>query len=397
MAIRDGVEYHDATTLESIGLTSSGDWKLSGERQGKSVVYEADCVLDGSGKAGFLADHLGLSNQSADLPFETSLVFGHFENVLPTERVVELDRVDLPAGPFPDEQAAVHHLLEEGWLYLLRFDDGLVSAGVSIDRNRPSGHSLVDGRSPDEIWKSVLSQYPTLGSQFSQARAVRPIEMIPRVQHWLEHAAGPGWALLPHTYAFFDPMFSTGIAWSLLAVERLALIFEKQLSRGGGVPEFDRYEEILRAEATQILNLIEGAYLAMDDFDRFCSQSFLYFATVSYVELEQRLNLDSEAIEELAWRGFLGAGSRSVECLFNDSTERLRALAVTSSSSKPPADPSSFGDWVEAEIESRNVIGLADSDRKNLYPVDLEVLTRRASRLGLSAQQMRSKLHLLRG
>ena len=33
--------------------------------------------------------------------------------------------------------------------------------------------------------------------------------------------------LLPHSYAFFDPMFSTGIAWSLLAVERLGLAFEE--------------------------------------------------------------------------------------------------------------------------------------------------------------------------
>jgi hypothetical protein len=31
---------------------------------------------------------------------------------------------------------------------------------------------------------------------------------------------------MPHAYAFVDPLFSTGIAWSLRAVERLALAFE---------------------------------------------------------------------------------------------------------------------------------------------------------------------------
>ncbi|MEJ2086754.1 MAG: hypothetical protein P8Y44_13975 [Acidobacteriota bacterium] len=48
-------------------------------------------------------------------------------------------------------------------------------------------------------------------------------------------------------------------------------------------------------------------------------------------------------------------------------------------------------------ISDRNVIGLGDPRRKNLYPVDLQVLLANASKLGLSGEEMRSKLHRLRG
>ena len=51
--------------------------------------------------------------------------------------------------------------------------------------------------------------------------------------------------MLPHAYAFVDPLFSTGIAWSLRAIERLGLLFED-----GGPTEQDlaRYDALLSAE-----------------------------------------------------------------------------------------------------------------------------------------------------
>jgi len=48
---------------------------------------------------------------------QTSLVYGHFANVPPFPSVAP--GADFPPGPYPDEQAAVHHILEEGWMYVL--------------------------------------------------------------------------------------------------------------------------------------------------------------------------------------------------------------------------------------------------------------------------------------
>ena len=38
----------------------------------------------------------------------------------------------LPPGPYPEDWAAVHHVIDEGWMYSLRFDDGITSAGFAV-------------------------------------------------------------------------------------------------------------------------------------------------------------------------------------------------------------------------------------------------------------------------
>lgn len=38
----------------------------------------------------------------------------------------------MPDGPYSDDWAAIHHLIDEGWMYSLRFDDGVTSAGFLV-------------------------------------------------------------------------------------------------------------------------------------------------------------------------------------------------------------------------------------------------------------------------
>jgi hypothetical protein len=56
-----------------------------------------------------------------------------------------------------------------------------------------------------------------------------------------------------------------------------------------------------------------------------------------------------------------------------------------------------FTDWVTEAIRDRNIAGLADRARRNLYPVELDLLVERAGLLGMTDAELRSKLHLLRG
>ena len=89
--------------------------------------------------------------------------------------------------------------------------------------------------------------YPLHAALFADARPVFPLKFQKVVQHRLARAAGERWALMPHAYAFVDPLFSTGIAWGLLAVERLALAFEdaKQSSRVPAPSMLRRYDGLL--------------------------------------------------------------------------------------------------------------------------------------------------------
>jgi FADH2 O2-dependent halogenase len=201
--------------------------------------------------------------------------------------------------------------------------------------------------------------------------------------------------MLPHAYGFVDPLFSTGIAWGLRAVERLALCFE-QAARGSGRPsaaELSRYGDLLAKEADQIDWIVAGAYEAMAHFELFTAHAMIYFALVSFAEVRQRLRDD----EASAWSGFLGVSDAVSEPLPRASLDRLRR--ITSGRGEPghADERADYNPWVASAIAQRNVAGLADPSRHNLYPVDLDLLVERHALMGMTRDQLVAALPKLRG
>ena len=233
----------------------------------------------------------------------------------------------------------------------------------------------------------MLGRYPALAECFASARPLRPLARRPSISYWRHAAARDRLLLLPHAYAFFDPLFSTGMAWSLLAVERVASMFEA--GKVAAVPPpgaLHRYEALLTSEAHQIHDLVEAAYLARGDFRRFAAVSGLYFAAASFQELSQRL-LDPPA-EGWALQGFLGATDPVSRGFVREGRRRLAASEDS---------PAAFETWAREAITPRNAIGLMDPRRRNLYPVDLDVLRDRSSLLGLEKRELDKRLPRLRG
>ena len=229
-------------------------------------------------------------------------------------------------------------------MYSLRFDHGVTSAGFLLT---PSGvASLKSAVTPDadRLWHALLQRYPTLASAFANATPLMPIAFRTAIQHRLTRSAGERWALMPHAYAFVDPLFSTGIAWSLRAVERLALAFESA-PHNGRVPDpgmLTRYDTLLAAEADQIDLVVAGAYEAMAHFDLFAAQAMLYFATVSFAEASQRL-LPGESA---AWNGFLGVGDSVLEPLPRESLDRLRRITQRRGAAGSLVERQAFSEWL---------------------------------------------------
>ncbi|MBW8874708.1 MAG: tryptophan 7-halogenase [Acidobacteria bacterium] len=366
---RAGAEVLEEGELSSVE-SAQGAWRLAGRHKGRDVRFNVDLIVDASGPGGFLARHLPIERVETEP--HTTLIFGHFEGIADFAEVA--GGAVLPEGPYPDEQAAVHHILEEGWMYVLPFDHGTVSAGFVIAEGR--ARAALASHTPDQAWEQLLARYPTLRDQFAPARPARPIGKIPRLQHRLAQAAGDGWALLPHAYCFLSPLFSTGIAWSLLAVERLAFLLER------GPQGLQRYGDLLSLEADHIQKLVAGAYATMGDFDRFAAGSLLYFAAASFAEASQRL-LPGPA-DGWAWSGFLGSTDPVVRKMLD------RVLAGLQ-------EPGFEEEEIRQIIAPRNLAGLADPARNRLYPVDLELLIAGAGLLGLTAEEIRREIPQLRG
>lgn len=392
----EGVEVHEATEIVAVEPTD-GDWQRGhGQRAqtGQRLItstgdsWTVDAVVDGSGPSGVMSRSQGLKR--VDLPFDTALLFCHLRTEHPAAPLAEAatDAV-LPPGPYPDPRAAVHHLLAEGWIYELPFDHGLVSVGAVLRRD--AAEDLLDTarRDPEAAWGQLMSRYPSLERHFAATTSDRPWAYVERLAYRLDRPMGRGWFLLPHTFGFCDPLFSTGIAWSLAAVERLAVMLTDPHSD----PRL--YERCLQAEMRQIEALIDAAYTAMDDFDLFVDVCRLYFVTVSFAEASQRLQDPATVPPTQVWEGLLGATDGRFRRLFEKTRSQIHDMMEHGQPSSDARD--AFHTWLFERLELFDIAGFGDTTRRNLYPVDLDILVERAHLLGLSQREIQAALPRLLG
>lgn len=389
-AIDAGVTYRDHVELTDAEIAEDSI-TLVGSRAGASFTLRAGFLVDATGPGGFLARQLSLQSAVTNTETRSAVVFSHFSGVRTMHELVP----GLPAGPYPDEWAAVHHLIDEGWMYALRFDDGVTSAGFSLTPRGLASLNISEPIDASVLWHTLLARYPSIGEAFADAVPLRPIAFQAALQHRRTQAAGARWVMLPHAYAFVDPLFSSGIAWSLRNVERLALEFEA-VTNGTRIPDaqaLERYDAALDREATQIDLVVAGAYDAMAHFELFAAHAMLYFAIVSYAEVRQRIAPHPND----AWSGFLGVDDDVMQALPREALQRLRAITNGRGDTGTAAERREFAAWVTQVIAPRNIAGLADPARDNMYPVDLDVLVERHALLGMTRSALIDALPGLRG
>ncbi len=334
-----------------------------GQRQ-----IDVDFAVDAS--AGALADALGIgSTPTCEAP--STLVYGHFRGVSPFAQGYP----QFSAAPYPEFAAANHHLYADGWTYLLPFDSGVVSAGAVIE-------SAAVADDPSLAWQQALARTPSLAACFHSATALPEVPVTVRrfQRRRRDQAAGRRWAMLPHGYAFSDPMFSTGIAWSLLAVERLTETLSLASVENDSIQEqLHRYAALLRTEADHISALCAGARRYYGDFDRFVEWARLYFVAASYCEARQRLLNPPQA----CWEGFLGSTDDLLGGLYHRAAERFGF------------DLQTIRRRLSDELRDRDFGGFLAADQRRSMDVDIEALLQAAPKLGLSSDWIRQRLPAL--
>lgn len=408
-----GVIFRDRTVLTGYEEGANGV-VLRGERQGRRLTIEADFVVDASGRDGFLAGCLGLTSVVDQVPVTSSLLAGHFHGVHGFVETVSEEGTRLAAGPYPDDRAAVHHLLEEGWMYQLPFDHGVMSAGFLLPPGGDAGRlaaaaSAGDGDRLWRYWRCLCADYPSLSRQFRHAGPAGRLIYRRRVQHRLDRAVAVGgrgrWLLLPGGYAFADPLFSTGIAWSLVAVERVASLWDGLAA--GEVPEpaaLAGYGALLSREASWIESLVATAYRAIEvaqaapgvgaDLRPFAAVAQLYFVAASFHEASQRLKPEGC---DWPWEGFLACDEGGLRAILDEADHWLCTWEEGLEGASWADRAAEFERWIGPAIEPWNIAGLADPRRQNLYPVDFAPLVAGAAKLGLSVAQVEAALPRLGG
>lgn len=372
---RSSVDNYFATLLTSYEIPLFSEWEVDSISQGElnaSVVkakdgvgnfrvWEVDLIIDASGPTGAALKRFAPGSSLDDLKTNSTAIFGHFESVASMSEIFEAARVDESPHPFPCDQAAVHQLLNEGWMWQLRFDNNLLSAGFALDRRSPETAEFLQSYPDRErLWMALIEAYPLLKTQFRQAKLVAPDQGLvfsPRIQHKSVAAFGKNWISLPNTYAFIDPMHSTGIAQTLAGIENILQIVKRDWGTARWLASCSRYSERLNAEIELIDHLVSIGYLTRKSLRDFTAASMCYFCLAIWYEEERvkRLKAGTFSAEEL-W--LLGANENRLVNMVKGVYDFLVSSRHNRPETSGTAPEESFFTYVQTSIEPWNRVGL---------------------------------------
>lgn len=268
-------------------------WRVSWRRNNMDQV-QSTCVrviIDATGHGGLMGKTLGLLRLDTTLSTTTSALYGHFLGVQ------SWDAQQLALGdsstihPFRSDDAAQHHIIDDGWVWLLRFDDGRTSVGLMENRLLTIDHDL------DEYWKHRIRAYPSLWSLFEKCPTIPSLHKTGPLQRLWSASSGLGWAMLPTTTGFIDPLHSTGIAHSMHGVTRLAslLLRDKDTTTA-----WEQYGHHVIDEFRFMDQLVSTAYASINHFELFSAAASLYFLATIHFEKMLLSDTDCEETQFLA-------------------------------------------------------------------------------------------------
>lgn len=362
-AQRLGVAYLDQVELSEFA-EEAREVRLAGTSAGRPVEIRAQFVVDATGPRGFLHRCLGLGEHRLPGMPHTAALYSHFSGV---RRLDQTGGIALDGEPpYPIDDAAVHHIFDGGWVWVLQFSNGITSAGIAATDGLAGELRFPEG---EAAWTRLLQRIPVLREQFRDARAVQPFRHIARLGFRSAAISGKTWALLPSAAGFVDPLLSTGFPLTLLGVARLAGILE----RGWGTERFtgglEEYAAATEAELLATARLIGAIYANLGNFPVFSAVSLLYFAAASYAETARRLGRPHLASSFLLHDHpqFGAECARVLEGACSVQRERDSEALIAE---------------VYRVIEPIDVAGLTDRTRRNWYPVVRDDLLRAAHKVG---------------
>lgn len=359
-AQREGVEYLDAVEVREVRPDAKAV-SLAARHSGLDLSFTTRLLIDATGPRGLLHRALGLGERTLSGYPATQSLFTHFRGVHRLDELMPLD--DVP--PYPVDDAALHHIFPGGWIWVLRFNNGITSTGVAVETALANELRLAEGR---PAWQRLLERLPTVREQFADSVECRPFVHKPRLAFASAEICGPNWALLPSAAGFVDPLLSTGFPLTLLGVSRLARIIEERWQRADFATGLTDYARLTATELDTTAALVGALYRSMDDPPLFNALTQLYFAAASYAESARRLGRP-----ELATGFLLHAGPG-----FGEQLQRCLATARGAISPKTRAELLAK---IPLLIEPINVAGLANPARRNWYPARAEDLLNAAGKL----------------
>jgi len=367
-----GVEYLDRADLDDF-CEGTNEVVISGLRMGEPLQVHARFVIDATGPHGFLNRTLKVSEIPLPGYPHTQALYTHFTAV--GNYADQVDKFN-EEPPYPIDSAAVHHVFNGGWIWVLKFNNGITSAGVAATNEASEILELADGA---KAWQGLLAMIPKLQNQFANAKEIRPFTHVPKLSFRSAAVSGTRWVQLPSAAGFVDPLLSTGFAMTLLGLGRLAEIIECHWNS-------ETFSDLVAQSASQsedellaTSRLIGSLYATMGNFPLFVAVTHLYFTAVIFSETVRRLGKPEPAAS------FLLHGDSHFGPLCAEIYGRVKRA------NDPDESRVLCNDIIRA-LEPFNLAGLGSPDRRNWYPVNAEDLYKNAPKIHATIEEITALL-----
>lgn len=353
-----GVEIFETTEItEAVRNGSFWSILMSSEYEEEKRNCTARWIIDATGSAAFSEKYFGTRSSASGFHTRSSAIYSHFEGAGKWFESLKRNGFYTDDYPYNPDHSALHQLIDEGWIWMLRFNNDLLSAGIVMDN---SDLNDVAQDPPDVMWNRIILAYPSISELFKEASTASvPGRIIrsDRLQRRLNTLYGDGWVALNHTAGFVDPLHSTGIAHTLSGVEKLAGIFSTTNNDKILDKKFREMEQIFFRELELIDLLVSSCYLSRKRFDLFAAAVMLYFAaTITYEQGRLRGEIPA---------AFLCADQTDLGSLIKKFHTDFRNVKMDGDLSS--ADENRLFNEIRKAIEPYNQAGLMDPKRNNMY------------------------------
>lgn len=260
MAVQYGADFKQQTRVTSVDFHPDG----VSLQTAAGETLRASFLIDGGGMRSHMATQFGLRDAVPRFRTDTRALYSHFLGVKPADFLFD----SAHGMPSPLGQATMHHIFDGGWIWIIPFGNHrdatnpLTSVGMMLDRRKyptPQG-------TPEEEFRRIIREYPTIARHFADARAIRPWMGSGRLQYSQSRLIGERFLQLPHAACFVDPLYSSGLSVLTVAVD---LIAEALLSAAAdndfAIERFQRIDEVVNT--------------GFDHYDLIVSKSFDAFAS----------------------------------------------------------------------------------------------------------------------
>jgi flavin-dependent dehydrogenase len=191
-AAAKGVEVIEGCRVTEVEFLRDGGAVVKGrEGDGLERQWEADFLVDASGRETLIAGQLGIKQRNRR--HNSAAIFGHFTGA---RRL-----------PGKAEGNISIFWFDHGWFWFIPLSDGTTSIGAVCPPN------YIKSRKTDltSFFMSTIAMCPEIADRLTDARLAAAVTATGNYSYSAERMTGTSFILVGDAFAFIDPVFSTGV------------------------------------------------------------------------------------------------------------------------------------------------------------------------------------------